>query len=139
MQTVNIHEAKTHLSRLAERAGAGEEIIIAKAGKPVARLMPCPGTPPFDRLRVAQSIEEGLRGCEKIKSYCERRQFPPGCVTKREKSGYIARYAPEFFTFRALPVGFGDALATNLIFSQPLRFLTTDRLLAAYSDGVECV
>ena len=36
--TVNIHEAKTHLSRLLQRAMAGEEIIIAKAGKPVARL-----------------------------------------------------------------------------------------------------
>jgi len=37
---VNIHEAKTHLSRLLERAAAGEEIIIAKAGKPLARLTP---------------------------------------------------------------------------------------------------
>lgn len=40
MKTTNIHEAKTHLSRLVERAAAGEEIIIAKAGKPMARLMP---------------------------------------------------------------------------------------------------
>ena len=40
MTTVNIHEAKTHLSRYVEQAAAGEEIIIAKAGKPVARLMP---------------------------------------------------------------------------------------------------
>jgi prevent-host-death family protein len=38
--TVNVHEAKTHLSRLLERAHAGEEIILAKAGKPYARLMP---------------------------------------------------------------------------------------------------
>jgi prevent-host-death family protein len=37
---VNIHEAKTHLSRLVERAAAGEEIVIAKAGKPAARLVP---------------------------------------------------------------------------------------------------
>ena len=37
---VNIHEAKTHLSRLVERAEAGEEIVIARAGKPVARLVP---------------------------------------------------------------------------------------------------
>jgi prevent-host-death family protein len=37
---VNIHEAKTHLSRLLLRVAAGEEIIIAKAGKPMARLMP---------------------------------------------------------------------------------------------------
>jgi prevent-host-death family protein len=38
--TVNIHEAKTHLSRLLIRAGNGEEVIIARAGKPVARLVP---------------------------------------------------------------------------------------------------
>jgi prevent-host-death family protein len=38
MRTVNIHAAKTHLSRLIEDAAGGEEIIIAKAGKPVARL-----------------------------------------------------------------------------------------------------
>lgn len=40
MQTVNIHEAKTHLSRFVDQAAAGEEIIIARAGKPVARLGP---------------------------------------------------------------------------------------------------
>lgn len=38
MATVNVHEAKTHLSRLLERAHAGEEIVIAKSGKPYARL-----------------------------------------------------------------------------------------------------
>lgn len=38
MDTVNIHEAKTHLSRLIERVQAGEEVVIAKAGKPVAKL-----------------------------------------------------------------------------------------------------
>jgi len=37
---VNIHEAKTHLSRLLERVAIGEEVIIAKAGKPVAKLVP---------------------------------------------------------------------------------------------------
>ena len=40
METVNIHEAKTQLSRLIERVRAGEEVVIAKAGKPVARLVP---------------------------------------------------------------------------------------------------
>ncbi|MFN0071683.1 MAG: type II toxin-antitoxin system Phd/YefM family antitoxin [Chloroflexota bacterium] len=38
MDTVNIHEAKTHLSRLIERVESGEEIIIARNGRPVARL-----------------------------------------------------------------------------------------------------
>jgi prevent-host-death family protein len=37
---VNIHEAKTHLSRLLERVAMGEEVIIAKAGTPVAKLVP---------------------------------------------------------------------------------------------------
>ena len=40
MQPVNIHAAKTHLSRLLEEAAAGKEIIIAKAGKPIAKLGP---------------------------------------------------------------------------------------------------
>lgn len=38
--TINVHEAKTHLSRLLERAHNGEEIVLAKAGKPYARLVP---------------------------------------------------------------------------------------------------
>lgn len=40
MKTVNIHAAKTNLSALVEEAAGGKEIIIAKAGKPMARLMP---------------------------------------------------------------------------------------------------
>ncbi|WP_026874492.1 type II toxin-antitoxin system Phd/YefM family antitoxin [Jiangella gansuensis] len=38
--TVNIHEAKTHLSRLLEQVAAGERVVISKAGKPVADLIP---------------------------------------------------------------------------------------------------
>ena len=45
MLTINIHEAKTHLSRFIEKAAAGEEIIIAKAGKPVAKLVPLHSLP----------------------------------------------------------------------------------------------
>jgi len=40
MTTLNIHAAKTHLSRLIEDVAEGEEVVIAKAGKPVARLVP---------------------------------------------------------------------------------------------------
>ncbi len=40
MRTINIHEAKTHLSRIAEDVAAGEEIIVAKAGKPKMKLVP---------------------------------------------------------------------------------------------------
>lgn len=39
MTEVNIHEAKTHLSRLLERVQQGEEVVIAKAGKPIAKLV----------------------------------------------------------------------------------------------------
>jgi prevent-host-death family protein len=39
MKAINLHAAKTHLSRLVEAAAAGEEVIIAKAGKPMARLV----------------------------------------------------------------------------------------------------
>ena len=39
-ESINVHEAKTHLSKLLERAHGGEEIILAKGGKPYARLMP---------------------------------------------------------------------------------------------------
>ena len=40
MQTVNVHEAKTQLSKLLQRVLLGEEIVIAKAGRPVAKLVP---------------------------------------------------------------------------------------------------
>lgn len=40
MKQVNIHQAKTELSKLVERAEAGEEVVIARAGKPVAKLVP---------------------------------------------------------------------------------------------------
>lgn len=40
MATVNIHEAKTHLSRLLDAAVSGEEIVIAKGGRPYVRLLP---------------------------------------------------------------------------------------------------
>ena len=50
MQTINIHEAKTHLSRLLEQVAGGEEIVIAKAGKPIARLVPLETAPKKRRL-----------------------------------------------------------------------------------------
>ena len=40
MQTINIHEAKTHLSRLIEQVAQGESFVIAKAGKPIAKIVP---------------------------------------------------------------------------------------------------
>jgi prevent-host-death family protein len=43
--TVNIHEAKTHLSRLVEQASKGREFVIAKAGKPMVRVVPIEALP----------------------------------------------------------------------------------------------
>jgi prevent-host-death family protein len=54
MRVVNVHQAKTHLSRLIDEAHAGETIVLAKAGKPWARLMPL--APP-----AAQRIPGRLR------------------------------------------------------------------------------
>jgi prevent-host-death family protein len=56
---VNIHEAKTHLSRLIERVEAGEEITIARAGRPVARLIPF-------RARTAPRVPGGWEGRVRI-------------------------------------------------------------------------
>jgi prevent-host-death family protein len=64
MVQVNVHEAKTNLSRLLERVAAGEEIVIAKAGKPVARLSPIgkPGgrQPGLAKGRVTETFFEPL-------------------------------------------------------------------------------
>ena len=55
MTEVNIHEAKTQLSRLLRLVAAGEEVIIASAGKPVARLVPVEQPP-----RRLLGLDEGL-------------------------------------------------------------------------------
>jgi len=46
MKTINIHEAKTHLSQIIERVARGESVIIGKAGKPMAVLSPYAATRP---------------------------------------------------------------------------------------------
>ena len=79
MVTINIHEAKTHLSKLVERAAQGEAFVIAKAGKPLVKVAPlgAPATPrrlgflageievpaDFDRMGAAE-IEALLGGGE---------------------------------------------------------------------------
>jgi prevent-host-death family protein len=45
MEILNVHQAKTHLSRLLDQVAKGEEIVIAKSGRPVARLVAIPDTP----------------------------------------------------------------------------------------------
>jgi prevent-host-death family protein len=56
MTTVNVHEAKTHLSRLLARVAQGHEVIIARGGKPVARLVPVQKAKRMDQLL---GIDEG--------------------------------------------------------------------------------
>lgn len=53
MRTVNVHEAKTHLSRLLEQVEAGQSFVIARAGHPIARLAPL----------VHGSEQRGILGC----------------------------------------------------------------------------
>jgi len=57
METINIHEAKTHLSRLVEQAAKGQPFIIAKAGKPMVKVVPLD-----DSEAVAKRRLGGLEG-----------------------------------------------------------------------------
>ncbi len=57
MTTVNVHEAKTHLSRLLARVEQGEEVLIARAGRPIARLVPV--TEPQTRRRRRPGRDRG--------------------------------------------------------------------------------
>lgn len=52
METFNIHDAKTHLSRLIERAAQGEPFIIAKAGRPMVRVIAIDAPLPADTRRI---------------------------------------------------------------------------------------
>lgn len=82
---VNMHEAKTHLSRLVERAAAGEEVVIAKAGKPVAKLVPLDGTKPRPRvpgawkgkLWLAEDWDSDEVNEEIARDFYEGEIFPP--------------------------------------------------------------
>ena len=58
-KTINLYEAKSHLSELVERAAGGEEIIIAKAGKPRARLVPLQAR---KRPRIASVMGKNILG-----------------------------------------------------------------------------
>lgn len=52
METINIHEAKTHLSRLVEQAARGKAFVIAKAGKPLVKVVPLDSPEPHERRRL---------------------------------------------------------------------------------------
>lgn len=60
MKMVNVHEAKTQFSKLLKRAHAGEEIVVAKAGKPYARLVPLKESGPRQPGRYKESVPESF-------------------------------------------------------------------------------
>ena len=64
MTTVNVHEAKTQLSRLLEEVRAGKDVVIARAGRPIARLIPiedeAPRRPGLAKGRVTDAFFEPL-------------------------------------------------------------------------------
>ncbi len=65
MEVVNVHQAKTHLSRMLERASQGEEIVIAKNGRPIAKLVPYRAEPRQpgrlkDQIRLREGFDDPL-------------------------------------------------------------------------------
>ena len=101
---VNVHEAKTHFSRLLDRVSGGEEVIIARAGEPVARLVPVE-KPPRERLPGSAKGEieivddfdaplpeevlrefEGRNNCWIPTLFCGGSTTRPGC--RRRRAGY---------------------------------------------------
>lgn len=74
MRTVNIHEAKTHLSRLVDQAVKGEPFVIAKAGKPLVKVVASHRRPTFARLDMGSSTRRTYRSAV---------AGPPAIVTPR--------------------------------------------------------
>jgi prevent-host-death family protein len=64
MKSVNMHEAKTHLSRLVEAAAKGESFIIAKAGKPMVRVVAIEESLPDENAKISERMRwlGGLKG-----------------------------------------------------------------------------
>jgi prevent-host-death family protein len=65
MMSFNVHEAKTHFSKLLDRVGKGEEVVIAKAGEPVARIVPfskpkAPRKPGKDKIVIRSDFDAPL-------------------------------------------------------------------------------
>jgi prevent-host-death family protein len=88
---VNIHAAKTQFSKLVERAEAGEEIVIARAGKPVARLMPLDSAKPPRRfgawrglVEIAEDFDADLPK-EVLDAFYKGPVFPPQRPRKRKR------------------------------------------------------
>lgn len=100
---VNIHEAKTHLSRLLERVRRGRTVIIAKAGHPIARLVPLGEGPVARRVReprVAPDFRPGLDRAARLRRLLEQEVWPDlppdqvGRALSRTEEDRILGYGP---------------------------------------------
>lgn len=118
---INVHAAKTQLSRLLERVAQGEEVVIAKAGKPVARLVPVepPAAPrrPGRRAAWAGSARISTRRC-------------PTSSWPRSADALRGHGLPDHHRdpFDRLPVAQAEVEAVPL--------LSRDPLLTAYGIGL---
>jgi prevent-host-death family protein len=91
MRAINIHEAKTHLSRLVEEAARGEPFIIAKAGRPMVRVVALPAeTPPkLDRMAFFGSLKGQFTVPDDFDSFMAeeiRAMFEDGPLVSEEKA-----------------------------------------------------
>lgn len=102
-ETVNIHEAKTHLSRLLERVRRGATIIIAKAGRPVAQLVPLGEGPVARRVREPRVVPEARPGGDRaarLRRLMEQEVWPrlpadqAGRVLTRAEEDAVLGYGP---------------------------------------------
>lgn len=84
LESVNMHEAKTHLSKLVERVEGGEEIVISRAGKPAAKLVPVP------RTKLGKRKLGGWEGIE-VPTDEEWREFKEELAKDFEESELIPR------------------------------------------------
>lgn len=102
--TVNIHEAKTHLSRLLERVRRGATVTIAKAGMPVAQLVPIGIPPSARRAREPTQLPDGGVTSERatrLARFLEQEVWPvvpqreAGRTLTREEEDEVLGYGPE--------------------------------------------
>jgi prevent-host-death family protein len=100
---VNIHEAKTHLSRLLERVRRGGTVVIAKAGRPIARLVPTGEGPAARQVREAKVLPEARPGADRatrLRRLMEQEVWPvlppdqAGRILTREEEDAILGYGP---------------------------------------------
>jgi prevent-host-death family protein len=85
MPTVNIHAAKSQLSRLLDAAVAGEEVIIAKAGKPIARLVPIERK---QERRKLGTLAGQFRVPDDFETHCRTKSWTPSKGVDASPVGY---------------------------------------------------